>query len=131
MSTNEIIAMIICTSCGASNDVREDDLGYEEFVCTSCHSDFFVPETVELIIEQNDDCRKAQEDEVLTGTHRIMVLGEDGVEFTIKNNVPAEYVEMLVAGYQTGYNEGQRVFSEPEMTTKDYRMALIALDQMY
>jgi DNA-directed RNA polymerase subunit RPC12/RpoP len=120
--------MIICTYCGASNNVRTDDLGYEEFECTSCRSDFFVPETVELLKEQNMEVQQAAEAEAATGTFRIMVEGEDGAEFCIKNNVPAEYVDMLVAGYQTGYTEGQHVFSEPEMTARDYRMALLAID---
>lgn len=102
--------------CGKWNDIDENDLGSEDFVCNCGHS-LCVPETFEEVAVANDELNDLiREDNKRNTLYRIMVEGENGTEFTVRNNVPEDedLIEVLVDGYRYRYPEARRVFTEPE-----------------
>ena len=96
-------------------------MGFEEFECGYCEGTYTIPETTAELPAYNLDNMKASTSGPPPSHYRIMCRGEDGMEFCLKNGVPAEYAELVCAGLQTHYTEGQRCFLEPEETLADLR----------
>lgn len=111
---------VICPYCQCANYVHADDLGFEEFECGSCENTFTIPETFEELPEFNKESFNNLHN-TPPSHYRVMLRGEDGCESCLKNGVPAEYAELVCAGLQTHYTEGQRCFLEPEETLADLR----------
>ena len=109
----------VCPYCQTANSLGVEDMGFEEFECSRCDNTFTIPETVNELPEFNNHSL-AEAHKTAEATHyRIMCRGEDGQEFCLKNGVPSEYAELVCAGYQTHYTEGQTCWLEPEETYAD------------
>lgn len=110
---------IVCPFCQASTPITTEDLGFEEFECSSCENWIQVPETMDEIAAFNLESMKAIHEASKPTHYRVMLQGEDGMLSCLKNNVPEEYADLVCEGLQTHYTEGQRVFLEPEETMAD------------
>ena len=111
---------IVCPYCQTANFITKEDLGFEEFECSYCECTFTVPNTFAELPEYNADSLASIH--TTKPTHyRVMLRGEDGCLKCLKNGIPAEYIDVIVDGYQSHYTEGQKVFSEPEETLADLR----------
>lgn len=91
--------------CG---EVEEVELG-DFFVCSRCECENEVPDTIEVF----NEWMNAVPEKAVATHHRVMVLGEDHVEFCERNNVPTEWLDYVVVATQQKYPEG-KVFTEPE-----------------
>ena len=111
----------VCPYCGTANFLSQEDMGFEEFECGRCDGTYTIPETVEELPEYNLENIKQSMQGPPPSHYRIMCRGEDGIEFCLKNGVPAEYADLVCAGYQTHYTEGQTCWTEPEETLADLR----------
>jgi hypothetical protein len=111
---------ITCPWCSASNSLAVEDLGFEEFECRGCESTFTVPATLAEVKAMNAQVRSNVAAHK-SAFYRVMLTGEDGGLSCLRNGVTADLIEVVVAGYQTFYTEGQNVFSEPEETLADLR----------
>lgn len=101
--------------CGKWNDLNEEDLGSEDFTC-SCGFVMCIPETFEEITVCNDELNETlQTVHEKSVRYRIMVEGEDGTEFCVRNNLQNDdLLDVLVDGFRVRYPEARRVFTEPE-----------------
>lgn len=104
--------------CGCWITITEEDLGFEEVECQRCGTLNYCPETLEEVETQNKESRQDLQT-LHTATHvRILLKGEDGQESCLHNMVPKnEFLDLIVAGYQAQYTEGQRVWYEDEEAT--------------
>lgn len=109
----------VCPYCGTANFLSQEDMGFEEFECGRCDGTYTIPETVEELPEYNLENMRLSTEGPPPSHYRVMLKGEDGVEYCLKNGVPAEYAELVCDGYQTRYTEGGRCFLEPEETYND------------
>jgi hypothetical protein len=113
---------IICPFCQTANGINKADLGFEEYECSYCDSMISIPETLEEIPQFNKESLAARE-EHQPSHYRIMFRGEDYQERCLKNNVPAEYAQLVCDGLQASYHEGQVCWIEAEETMFDLRRA--------
>jgi hypothetical protein len=111
----------VCPYCGTANSLSPEDLGFEEFECCHCESTFTVPQTVAELPFFNLENLQASTSATPPSHYRVMLIGEDGIESCLKNGVPAEWAELVLAGFQANYTEGQKCHLEPEETLADLR----------
>jgi hypothetical protein len=112
---------LVCPGCGQANSLSHDDLGFEEFECPSCENTYTVPATPEEISVVNLENLKAATSGPPPSHYRVMFQGEDGELSCLKNGVPREWSELVLAGFQSHYTEGQKCWLEPEETMADLR----------
>lgn len=102
--------------CGQWISIDEEDLGSEDLECRYCGLLIVVPETWEEVEAEN--CAilaDLQEQHKEWQTYRVMVEGEDGMEFCVRNGLPNDdLLDIIVDGYRCRYPEARRVFLEPE-----------------
>ena len=112
------IGKMSCPCCGASNDIYPEDLGFEEFECSTCECTFTVPEDSEDFDKVSRENRTALAEFDKASHVRIMARGEDGTEWCIKNMVSAEndLLDMALEGYKRSYPEAT-LWTEDEETT--------------
>lgn len=121
------IGKMDCPCCGSSNDIYPEDLGFEEFECGRCENTFTIPEDPEDFDKVSRENRTELAAHDAASHVRIMVQGEDGVVFCVKNNISKDddLLELAIAGVERSYPEG-RVFTEDEeMTSAGYRRSLM------
>ena len=115
---SKVIARLRC-HCGASMNVTEEDLGFEELECGRCGLLNYVPETIEDITRFNDELIEEQrERDEANALYRVMVEGEDGTVFCVKNGLPNDdLLEVILDGFRARYPDAKRVFLEQEEST--------------
>lgn len=110
---------IVCPYCGTACSLDAQDFGFEEFECDRCECTFTVPENPADLAEINIANLKESTSLSRPSHYRVMLIGEDGQESCLKNGVPAEWADLVLAGFQSQYTEGQKCHLEPEETMAD------------
>ena len=115
---SKAIGKIVCDFCGTASNVYPGDMKFEEFECDGCHCTLFLPETVEELEAWNQEAKTAINERYQATHVRIMVRGEDGHDFCVKNGVSKDNDLLKLALYavEQSYPEG-KVFLEDEEST--------------
>lgn len=125
------IEKIVCPFCGTTNDVYQDDLGFEEFECSTCECTFEIPENVDEIQAESIKNKQALA-EYDKATHvRIMCLQETGEEKCLEGMLDANnpLLEIAISGYKAKYPECQIWVEDEETTSAGFRrQAMLELD---
>jgi hypothetical protein len=123
------IGKMDCPCCGSSNDIYQEDLGFEEFECGRCENTFTIPEDPEDFDKASRENRTELAAHDKASHFRIMAQGEDGHEWCIKNMVDAsmdeDLIALIVRGCERDYPEARIWTEDEESTSAGYRRSLM------